>query len=70
MTAYVIPSDKDAMTPDEADRATVIRVAKWYGVAPQEVRSWSYADVLDTLQIMEADGRIADIERQRALARR
>lgn len=70
MTAYVIPSDKEALTPDEADRATVIRVAKWYGVAPQEVRTWSYADILDTLNVIEADNQIADIERQRAAVRR
>lgn len=66
MTAFVIPSDKDALTPDEAERATVIRIAHYYGVAPAEVRTWAYADILDTLEVMEADNQIEEIKMQRA----
>lgn len=62
----MVPGDDEALTPDESYRAVVVRVAKYYGVPPQDVRGWKYQDILDTLEIMEADGTISDIERQRA----
>lgn len=70
MTAYVVPSDKEALTDDEADRITRIRIAKWYGgINPEDIVNWDYSTVLDTLETMEADNTIADIERQRAAAK-
>lgn len=57
----LLPNDPNGMTMDEAWRVQRVRIAERYGVPPSEVEKWSWQDIYDTLEVMEADIEIASI---------
>lgn len=62
---FMLPSDPVGMTAEEAWRVRRVRIAKYYGgVKPSDVDDWSWADIYDTLMVIEADKEIAVIRAQ------
>lgn len=52
-------NDTVLLEPDEVYRINRVKVAKYYGIKPQEVDDMPQSDVDDTLQVMWAEHAIA-----------
>ena len=48
------------LEPDEIVRVNVVRVARYLGKLPHEVRSMSYLDYCDVVSVMTADVQIEE----------
>jgi hypothetical protein len=56
-----------ALEPDEVARVNVIRMAKYLGKLPHEIRAMPYLDYCDVLSVMRAD---IEIDERRAYLRK
>ncbi len=58
----LLPRDPNGMNVDEAWRVQRVRIAKFYGVPPSTVENeFTWEDIQDTLQVIEADKEIQAI---------